>query len=206
MVDISDDVDLVDYDGDDEENPKEDPKEEPEPNNGLVNQFAPHVDPHQSPIYDVCGYKLRGGCMSSSVEQDVLYGDGSHWGYPKPTSDDEGGFDIIIGMDWLSRYDATILCGEKKVRIPCSSVYSKIDFTVWISPLLFPRGRQSKHSILELVMDIMSFSAPILSLPEGSEDSVVYCDASLKGFGAVLMQREKVIVYSFRQLRKNEED
>ncbi|GJS87546.1 putative reverse transcriptase domain-containing protein [Tanacetum coccineum] len=33
--------------------------------------------------------------------------------------------------------------------------------------------------------------APILSLPEGSEDFVVYCDASLKGFGAVLMQREK---------------
>ncbi|GJU89015.1 putative reverse transcriptase domain-containing protein [Tanacetum coccineum] len=34
-------------------------------------------------------------------------------------------------------------------------------------------------------------SAPILSLPEGSEDIFVYCDASLKGFGAVLMQREK---------------
>ncbi|GJV81311.1 hypothetical protein Tco_1517181 [Tanacetum coccineum] len=47
MVDIPDDVDLVDYDGDDEENPEEDPEEEPEPNNGLVNQFAPHVDPHQ---------------------------------------------------------------------------------------------------------------------------------------------------------------
>ncbi|GJW73039.1 hypothetical protein Tco_0132409 [Tanacetum coccineum] len=51
MVDIPEDVDLVDYDGDDEENPEEDleedPKEEPEPNNGLVNQFAPHVDPHQ---------------------------------------------------------------------------------------------------------------------------------------------------------------
>ncbi|GJY12227.1 putative reverse transcriptase domain-containing protein [Tanacetum coccineum] len=31
-------------------------------------------------------------------------------------------------------------------------------------------------------------SAPILSLPEGSKDFVVYCDASLKGFGAVLMQ------------------
>nr|GEV16946.1 putative reverse transcriptase domain-containing protein [Tanacetum cinerariifolium] len=36
-------------------------------------------------------------------------------------------------------------------------------------------------------------SAPILALPEGSEDFVVYCDASLKGFGAMLMQREKVI-------------
>ncbi|GJS46990.1 putative reverse transcriptase domain-containing protein [Tanacetum coccineum] len=34
-------------------------------------------------------------------------------------------------------------------------------------------------------------SAPILALPEGSEDFVVYCDASIKGFGAVLMQREK---------------
>ncbi|GJV74861.1 putative reverse transcriptase domain-containing protein [Tanacetum coccineum] len=34
-------------------------------------------------------------------------------------------------------------------------------------------------------------STPISSLPEGSEDFVVYYDASLKGFGAVLMQREK---------------
>ncbi|GJV87002.1 putative reverse transcriptase domain-containing protein [Tanacetum coccineum] len=36
-------------------------------------------------------------------------------------------------------------------------------------------------------------SAPILSLSEGSEDFVMYCDASVKGFGAVLMQREKRI-------------
>ncbi|GJW48960.1 putative reverse transcriptase domain-containing protein [Tanacetum coccineum] len=49
-------------------------------------------------------------------------------------------------------------------------------------------------------------SAPILSLPEGSEDFVVYCDASLKGYGAVLMQREKVIAYASRQFRKNEEN
>ncbi|GKD59071.1 putative reverse transcriptase domain-containing protein, partial [Tanacetum coccineum] len=34
-------------------------------------------------------------------------------------------------------------------------------------------------------------SALILSLPEGSEDFVVCCDVSLKGFGALLMQREK---------------
>nr|GFC78811.1 reverse transcriptase domain-containing protein [Tanacetum cinerariifolium] len=31
-------------------------------------------------------------------------------------------------------------------------------------------------------------SALILALPEGSEDFVVYSDASLKGYGAVLMQ------------------
>nr|GFC34305.1 putative reverse transcriptase domain-containing protein [Tanacetum cinerariifolium] len=34
-------------------------------------------------------------------------------------------------------------------------------------------------------------SAPILALPEGSEDFIVYCDASNKGLDAVLMQREK---------------
>ncbi|GJV42704.1 putative reverse transcriptase domain-containing protein [Tanacetum coccineum] len=36
-------------------------------------------------------------------------------------------------------------------------------------------------------------SVPILALPEGTEDFVVYCGASLKGYGAVLMQRENVI-------------
>nr|GFA12559.1 putative reverse transcriptase domain-containing protein [Tanacetum cinerariifolium] len=39
-----------------------------------------------------------------------------------------------------------------------------------------------------------------------SEDFVVYCDASLRGFGAVLMQREKVIAYVSRQLRTHEEN
>nr|GFA15743.1 putative reverse transcriptase domain-containing protein [Tanacetum cinerariifolium] len=36
-----------------------------------------------------------------------------------------GSFDIIIGMNWLSRYDAAILCGEKKDRIPLEAQVSK---------------------------------------------------------------------------------
>ncbi|GJU43877.1 putative reverse transcriptase domain-containing protein [Tanacetum coccineum] len=44
-------------------------------------------------------------------------------------------------------------------------------------------------------------SALILALPEGSEDFISYCDASKKGLGAVLMQREKVIAYASRQLK-----
>ncbi|GKA32919.1 putative reverse transcriptase domain-containing protein [Tanacetum coccineum] len=49
-------------------------------------------------------------------------------------------------------------------------------------------------------------SAPILALPEGSEDFIVYCDASIKGLGAVLMQREKVISYASRQLKIHEKN
>ncbi|GJW99110.1 putative reverse transcriptase domain-containing protein [Tanacetum coccineum] len=49
-------------------------------------------------------------------------------------------------------------------------------------------------------------SAPILALPEGSEDFVVYYDASHKGLGAVLMQREKVISYASRQLKIHEKN
>ncbi|GJY98702.1 putative reverse transcriptase domain-containing protein [Tanacetum coccineum] len=49
-------------------------------------------------------------------------------------------------------------------------------------------------------------SAPILALPEGSEDFVVYCDASHKGLGVVLMQREKVISYASHQLKIHEKN
>ncbi|GJX36601.1 putative reverse transcriptase domain-containing protein [Tanacetum coccineum] len=48
--------------------------------------------------------------------------------------------------------------------------------------------------------------APILALPEGNDDFVIYCDASRQGLGAVLMQRDKVIAYASRQLKPNEEN
>nr|GEY57953.1 hypothetical protein [Tanacetum cinerariifolium] len=38
--------------------------------------------------------------------------------------------------------------------------------------------------------------APILALPEGNDDFVVYCDASHQGLGAVLMQMEKEGLFS----------
>ncbi|GJV57248.1 putative reverse transcriptase domain-containing protein [Tanacetum coccineum] len=44
-------------------------------------------------------------------------------------------------------------------------------------------------------------SAPILALPKGSENFIVYCDASHKGLSAVFMQNKKVIAYASRQLK-----
>nr|GFA29947.1 retrovirus-related Pol polyprotein from transposon 17.6 [Tanacetum cinerariifolium] len=50
------------------------------------------------------------------------------------------------------------------------------------------------------------YNAPVLALPEGSENFVVYCDASRKGLGTVLMQKEKVIAYASRQLKIHEKN
>ncbi|GJZ42711.1 putative reverse transcriptase domain-containing protein [Tanacetum coccineum] len=44
-------------------------------------------------------------------------------------------------------------------------------------------------------------NAPVLALPDGPEDFVVYYDASGIGLGCVLMQRGKVIAYASRQLK-----
>nr|GEV86098.1 putative reverse transcriptase domain-containing protein [Tanacetum cinerariifolium] len=48
--------------------------------------------------------------------------------------------------------------------------------------------------------------APILTLPEGVKDFVVYCDVSNQGLGCVLMQRGKVIAYASRQLKIHEKN
>ncbi|GJV06410.1 putative reverse transcriptase domain-containing protein [Tanacetum coccineum] len=67
-------------------------------------------------------------------------------------------------------------------------------------------GRKiEKRTTFQLIKQKLC-SAPILALPEGSEDFVVYCDASHKGLGAVLMQREKVIAYASRQLKVHEKN
>ncbi|GJW56829.1 putative reverse transcriptase domain-containing protein [Tanacetum coccineum] len=49
-------------------------------------------------------------------------------------------------------------------------------------------------------------NAPVLALPDGPEDFVVYCDASGIGLGCVLMQRGKVIAYASRQLKIHEKN
>ncbi|GKF15159.1 putative reverse transcriptase domain-containing protein, partial [Tanacetum coccineum] len=49
-------------------------------------------------------------------------------------------------------------------------------------------------------------NAPILLLPDGPDDFMVYCDVSNQGFGCVLMQRGNVIAYASRQLKIHEKN
>ncbi|GJT97438.1 putative reverse transcriptase domain-containing protein [Tanacetum coccineum] len=60
-------------------------------------------------------------------------------------------------------------------------------------------GKEEEEAFQTLKQKLCS--APILALPEGTEDFVV-----LKGYGAVLMQRENVIAYASRQLKVHEDN
>ncbi|GJZ05138.1 putative reverse transcriptase domain-containing protein [Tanacetum coccineum] len=211
-----------------------------------------------------------------------------------------GSLNVIIGMDWLAKYQAVIVYAEKIVRITCGNetlivrgdesewgnetrlniisctktqkymlkgcpiflahvttketedksekkrledIPAKIDHPVknWASPKTLTEIRQflglagyyrrfiegfskiakpmtkltqkkvkfvwgdKQEAVFQLLKQKLC-STPILALPEGSKDFIVYCDASIKGLGAVLMQREKVIAYASRQLKINEKN
>ncbi|KAH0784257.1 hypothetical protein KY290_003855 [Solanum tuberosum] len=49
-------------------------------------------------------------------------------------------------------------------------------------------------------------SAPVLTLPEGTDGFVVYYDALRVGLGCVLLQRRKVVAYASRQLKVHEKN
>nr|GFA14161.1 putative reverse transcriptase domain-containing protein [Tanacetum cinerariifolium] len=64
----------------------------------------------------------------------------------------------------------------------------------------FDWGEKAKAAFQLLKQKLCS--APILALPEGIENFVVYYDASHKGLGTTLMQKEKVIAYASHQLKR----
>nr|GFA41886.1 putative reverse transcriptase domain-containing protein [Tanacetum cinerariifolium] len=80
----------------------------------------------------------------------------------------------------------------------------------WASPKTPTEIRQFLGLVGYYCRFIEGFSkianAPILALPKGSKNFIVYCDASHKGLGAVLMQNEKVIAYASRQLKIHEKN
>nr|GEW39227.1 putative reverse transcriptase domain-containing protein [Tanacetum cinerariifolium] len=211
-----------------------------------------------------------------------------------------GSFDMIIGMDWLEKYQVVIVCAEKIVRIPwgnetlivhgdgsdrgnetrlniisCSKTHKymlkgcyvflahvttketedkskkkrlednkeaheenlKLILELLKKEELFAKFSKclagyyrrfiegflkNSESMTKLTQKKVKFdwgdkqeaafqllkqklcSALILALPEGSEYFIVYCDASIKGLGAVLMQREKTEARKLENI-KNED-
>ncbi|GJY89942.1 putative reverse transcriptase domain-containing protein [Tanacetum coccineum] len=94
----------------------------------------------------------------------------------------------------LSGYDQRFIEGFSKIAKSMTKLTQK--------SVKFDWGDKEEEAFQLLKQKFCS--APILALPEGTEDFIVYWDASHKGLGTVLMQREKVIAYASRQLKIHE--
>nr|GEY10200.1 putative reverse transcriptase domain-containing protein [Tanacetum cinerariifolium] len=66
--------------------------------------------------------------------------------------------------------------------------------------LVYSKDEEEHGKHLKIILELLKKE----TLPKGTKDFMVYCDASLKGYGAVLMQRDKVIAYASRQLKVHE--
>ena len=96
----------------------------------------------------------------------------------------------------LAGYYRRFVEGFSVIARPLTSLLRKTTRFVW--------SDQCRQSFEELKRRLTS--APILAQPEGTEDFVVYSDASKLGLGCVLMQRGRVIAYASRQLKTYEEN
>ncbi|GJS35866.1 putative reverse transcriptase domain-containing protein [Tanacetum coccineum] len=111
------------------------------------------------------------------------------WASPKTPTE-------IRQFSGLAGYYRRFIEGFSKIARPMTKLTQK--------SVKFEWGEKAEAAFQLLKQKLCS--APILALPEGSENFVVYCDASHKGLGAVLMQREKVIAYASRQLKVHEKN
>ncbi|GJU64602.1 putative reverse transcriptase domain-containing protein [Tanacetum coccineum] len=123
--------------------------------------------------------------------------------YPLPRIDDL--FDQLQGSSVYSNLDLRSgLAGYYRRFIEGFSKIAKSMTKLTQKGVKFDWG-DKQEAAFQLIKQKLC-SAPILALPEGSKDFIVYCDALIKGLGTVLMQREKVIAYASRQLKIHEKN
>ncbi|KAI3797484.1 hypothetical protein L1987_32741 [Smallanthus sonchifolius] len=96
----------------------------------------------------------------------------------------------------LAGYYRRFISNFSKIAVPLTALTHKGKPYEW-----GPKQEEAFQTLKQKLCD-----APILTLPEGNDDLVVYCDASNLGLGYVLMQRGKVIAYASRQLKIHEKN
>ncbi|KAI3814357.1 hypothetical protein L1987_19110 [Smallanthus sonchifolius] len=96
----------------------------------------------------------------------------------------------------LAGYYRRFISNFSKIAVPLTALTHKGKPYEW--------GPKQEEAFQTLKQKLCN--APILTLPDGNDDLVVYCDASNQGLGYVLMQRGKVIAYASRQLKIHEKN
>ncbi|GJY43347.1 putative reverse transcriptase domain-containing protein [Tanacetum coccineum] len=92
----------------------------------------------------------------------------------------------VVNHDGVAGYYKRFIENFSKIAKPLTSLTQKNQKYEW--------GEKQEEAFQTLKDNLCN--APILSLPDGVEDFVVYCDASNQGLGCVLMQRDKSVIYT----------
>ena len=96
----------------------------------------------------------------------------------------------------LASYYRRFVEGFSRIATPLTQLTRK--------SIKFRWSTEYEKSFLELKKRLTS--APILTIPTGTERFVIYSDASKHGLGCVLMQHDKVVAYASRQLKDYEKN
>ncbi|GJZ00086.1 putative reverse transcriptase domain-containing protein [Tanacetum coccineum] len=143
---------------------------------------VPPLDPYSAAIHF--------GGVTHVIDKDSIHVDLTKiesikdWASPKMPTE-------IHQFLGLAGYYQRFIEGFSKIAKPMTKLTQK--------SVKFDWGEKEEAAFQTLKQKLCS--APILALPEGSENFMVYCDVSHKGLGAVLMQKEKVIAYASCQLK-----
>nr|GEZ19621.1 retrotransposon protein, putative, Ty3-gypsy subclass [Tanacetum cinerariifolium] len=143
--------------------------------------IRPSSSPRGAPVLFV---KKKDGSFRMCIDYRELNKLTAKNRYPLPRIDDV--FDQFQGSRYFSK---------NRYSIRLSSIEEKKKF----------KWGDEQEIAFQTLKDMLC-DAPILALPEGVDDFVVYYDASNQGFGCVLMQRNKVIAYASRQLKIHEKN
>ncbi|KAD3066853.1 hypothetical protein E3N88_34733 [Mikania micrantha] len=96
----------------------------------------------------------------------------------------------------LAGYYRRFIKNFSKIALPLTTLTQKNQPFIWSS---------QQEEAFQLLKHKLC-NALILTLPEGTDNFTVYCDASRQGLGCVLMQKDKVIAYASRQLKVHEKN
>ncbi|GJW87724.1 putative reverse transcriptase domain-containing protein [Tanacetum coccineum] len=147
-----------------------------------------------------------------------------------------GSFDVIIGhnvfLAHVTTKETEDKSGKKQLKdvpivrdfpevfpeeLPGLPPTRQVEFQIDLMPGTAPRTRRNLKMHLKAILELLKkeelyakfskceFWIPKLS-PIKAKNFIVYCDASHKALGAVLMQYEKVIAYASRQLKIHEKN